>query len=90
MVRRYRKKSTAVPKVAVPEVEVPETPEVPDADELKEAAEKKADKAKEAVEDAAAEAMPGNMKWLMFKVWVADKFSCCLGTPEMPKSGLLG
>jgi len=58
---------------------------------LKEVAEEKADEVKEAAEDAATEAMPGIMtRYIMFKVWVADKFSCCLGKPEMPKSGLLG
>ncbi len=60
-------------KDIVPEApELPAAPEVPDVDELKEAAEG---------------AVPGNMKWTMFKMWVVSKFSCCLGSPEMPMMG---
>ena len=41
------------------------------------------------MKDMAENAVPGNMKFLMFKIWLAQKFSCCLGTPEMPKMGLV-
>ena len=77
--RSLRKKN----KNAVPEVPEVEAPEVPDVNEMKEAA---ADKAGD-VQEMAADAMPGNMKWMMFKMWVVSKFSCCLGSPEMTKMG---
>mmetsp|Transcript_3090 Transcript_3090/g.1896 ORF Transcript_3090/g.1896 Transcript_3090/m.1896 type:complete len:115 (+) Transcript_3090:103-447(+) len=85
--KSFRKnKKIAVPETPavpeVPEVSVPEVPEVPDVDEMKESAMDKAG-------DIAGDMAPGNMKWMMFKIWLASKFSCCLGTPEMPMSGLV-
>lgn len=79
-IRSIRKKKSATDlEVKVPEV--PESvPEVPDVDELKEAAEEKAG-------DLASDVVPGDMKMLMFKMWLVEKFSCCLGTPEMSKVG---
>jgi hypothetical protein len=64
---------------------VPKTPEVPDVDEMKEAAAEKAEDAGDIVESA----IPGNMKFMLFKLWVVDKFSCCLGSPEMTKVGAI-
>ena len=45
---------------------------------------------KDRVEDMAEGAVPANMKFMMFKMWVVSKFSCCMGgSPEMSKMDLL-
>ncbi len=84
--RSFRNKKKASLPVDVPEApavpEVPEVPEAPDVGELKDSAMDKAG-------DIAGDMAPGNMKWMMFKIWLASKFSCCLGTPEMSMGGLV-
>lgn len=82
--KSLRKKSTTKMDAEVPQI--PEAvPEVPDVNALKDAAEDKAGDLK----DMAADAVPGDMKFLLFKMWLIEKFSCCLGTPEMTKMGVL-
>jgi len=80
--RNWRKKNQTTTTDSVPEV--PESfPGLPDAEELKDAAADKADNMKEMAEDA----VTGDMKLLLFKMWLVEKFSCCLGDSEMTKMG---
>ena len=82
-------KAIAARAIPIPEnLDVPEVaPDLPNVDELKDAAEEKADDMKE----MAADAVPGggNMQLMMMKMWIISKFSCCFGTPEMNKMGAL-
>jgi hypothetical protein len=87
--KAFRKKN----KLKVPEPKLPDA--AADAMAEADAAKEKAEDAKEMAEDAKemAEEIKENAenasKGLAFKLWVAKTFSCCLGTPEMPKPSLL-
>ena len=82
------KESLAASKTAEAGDLVPDAPEVPDADELKDAAE---DRAEEMVEEAkeASGTAAFNMKWQLFMVGLKNKLSSCWGGAEEPKASLI-
>ena len=80
--KAFRKKN----KLKVPEPKLPDA--AADAMADADAAKEKAEDAKEMAEEIKENAENAS-KGLAFKLWVAKTFSCCLGTPEMPKPSLL-
>ena len=86
------KEALVAKQAASMEDTLPETPEVPDVDEMKDAVEDSAEEmvegAKEAGESAAFNAA-WKMKLLMMKNLVVTKLSCCTGGAEESKSSLI-
>jgi len=90
---KQEKEALAASKTAEAGDLVPDAPEVPDVevpdvDELKDAAE---DRAEEMVEEAkeAGGTAAFNMKWKLFMVGLKNKLSSCWGGAEEPKSSLI-
>jgi len=82
------KEALAAKEVASLGETIPETPEVPDAEGMKDAAEEMVEDAKEAGE-AGAFNLRWKAKFVVMKDLITSKLSCCTGGAEETKSALI-